>query len=165
MNAEQFWAIVEAAGKQAGADVEANVTRLGEKSNQLSIPEIEGFQKKYDEMIHRAQRWDLWGAAYLMNGGCSDDGFRYFCHWLISEGKSQFERAIANPDDLAEVPRLDYFELEAFAYVALKCYEAKGGGELERDFVIELAQPQGTEWSDAELPSLFPRLAEKYGDA
>jgi hypothetical protein len=165
MTDDRFWAIVEAARKQAGGDVEARVSHLGEKLDQLSMPEIEGFQRKYDEMIHRAHRWDLWGAAYLMNGGCSDDGFRYFCHWLISEGKNQFEGAIANPDALADVPRLDYFELEAFAYEALKCYEAKGGGELERDFTIELAQPQGTEWSEEELPSLFPRLAEKYGDA
>src|SRR5262245_21993141 len=28
---------------------------------------------------------DLWGAAYLINGGCSDDGFDYFRGWLMSQ--------------------------------------------------------------------------------
>ena len=32
-------------------------------------------------------RWDLWGAAYLANGGCSDDGFDYFRGWLIGQGR------------------------------------------------------------------------------
>ncbi|MFL6076856.1 MAG: DUF4240 domain-containing protein [Mycobacteriales bacterium] len=27
---------------------------------------------------------DLWGAAYLINGGASDDGFDYFRGWLIA---------------------------------------------------------------------------------
>jgi len=165
MTDEQFWAIVEAARVQAGGNTDSRVPHLGAKLAQLPLSEIEGFQKKYDETIHLANRWDLWGAAYLMNGGCSDDGFRYFCHWLISEGREQFEEALNNPDALADVPRQDYFELEAFAYEALKAYEAKGGGELERDFTIEFAQPQGTEWSEEELPSLFPRLAKKYGEA
>ena len=82
--------------------------------------------------------------------------------WLISEGRARFESAIANPDSLAEVPQQDYFELESFAYEALKAYESKGGGELERDFSIELASPVGEEWSEDDLPERFPRLAEKY---
>jgi Protein of unknown function (DUF4240) len=28
----------------------------------------------------------LWAAAYLVNGGCSDDGFEYFRGWLIMHG-------------------------------------------------------------------------------
>ena len=97
-----------------------------------------------------------------MNGGCFDDGFRYFCPWLISEGRETFERALADPESLAELPRQEYFELESFAYVALKVFEDKGGGILERDFSIEVAMSAGEEWVEDELPALCPKLAAKY---
>jgi hypothetical protein len=162
MQEHRFWSVVNAAHRAAGGDTEARVGALEQQLSSLDLEDIQGFQRQYDQMIHKANRWDLWGAAYLMNGGCSDDGFRYFCHWLISEGQSTFERALAQPDDLAELPRQDFFELESYAYVALAVFESKGGGELERDFSIELTMPAGEEWTEDELPSLYPRLAAKY---
>lgn len=164
MEDRDFWNIVAAARETAGNNIEARVESLKLQLEKMPLEAIQRFQAKYDEMIHRAYRWDLWGAAYLMNGGCSDDGFRYFCHWLISEGQEVFERALADPDSLADVLRMEYFELESYAYVALDVFEAKGGGELERDFSIELSMPTGEEWEEDQLPSLFPRLAEAYGD-
>lgn len=163
MQEQAFWDIVAKARQAAGADVEARVEALRSELEPLSTASIQAFQGKYDEMIHRANRWDLWGAAYLMNGGCSDDGFRYFCHWLISEGRVVFDAALADPDSLVEVPRMEYFDLELYAYVALEVFEAKGAGELERDFSIELAEPAGARWTEEQLPSLLPRLAAVYG--
>lgn len=46
----------------------------------------------------------LWVAAYIANGGCSDDGFDYFRGWLIAQGREAFERVVADPDALAELP-------------------------------------------------------------
>jgi hypothetical protein len=163
MDEQEFWSIIGKARQTAGDDVEARVDALQTQLSPLDVGAIQGFQSQYDQMIHKANRWDLWGAAYLMNGGCSDDGFRYFCHWLISEGQATFECAVANPDSLAALPRQECFELESFAYVALKLFEAKGGGELERDFSIELAMPAGQEWSEEDLSTLHPSLASKYG--
>jgi hypothetical protein len=163
MTDEQFWQIIDAARLAANSDTEARVDALGDQLRALSVDAIQSFQHRYDHFVHQANRWDLWGAAYLMNGGCSDDGFRYFCHWLISEGRERFDAAIANPDSLADLPKRDYFELESFAYEALKAYEAKSGGELQRDFSIELAEPSGEEWAEDDLPDMLPRLAEKYG--
>ncbi|MFE5591185.1 DUF4240 domain-containing protein [Streptomyces sp. NPDC056549] len=33
-------------------------------------------------------------AAYMVNGGCCDDGFDYFRGWLIAQGRNVFERAV-----------------------------------------------------------------------
>jgi hypothetical protein len=44
---------------------------------------------------------DQWGAAYLANGGCSDDGFDYFRGWLIGQGRKVYETVLADPDSLA----------------------------------------------------------------
>jgi hypothetical protein len=162
MEEQQFWAIIQAAKTAAGTDVEARPSALGVQLSSLDLAAIQNFQRSYDDLILRANRWDLWGAAYVMNGGCSDDGFRYFRDWLISEGREVFERALSNPDSLSELQRREYFDLESFGYVALKTFSAKGGGELERDFSSELAMPSGKEWSEPELPALFPKLAAKY---
>ena len=45
---------------------------------QLPAAEIEAFDRLLYEKIDAAYRWSLWGAAYVINGGCSDDGFEYF---------------------------------------------------------------------------------------
>lgn len=161
MQEEQFWSLINAV-RVAAHTQDDRPAVLTDKLNALDLGVIQAFQVRYEELLLRANRWDLWGAAYLMNGGCSDDGFKYFRDWLISEGRSTFEAALASPDSLSSVPKQDYFELELFGYAASRAYEAKGGGELNRSFEVELAQPQGTEWSEEELPKLFPKLAAKY---
>ncbi len=63
---------------------------------------------------------------------------------------------------LSAVPRREYFDLESFGYAALYAHEQKGGGELERDFNVELAPPTGEAWQEADLPALLPKLSAKY---
>jgi hypothetical protein len=162
VNSDGFWTIIEAARRKAGDDLEGRVDALGAQLAALSAQELQSFQALYDEQIRRSFRWDLWGAAYLMNGGCSDDGFRYFRDWLISEGPHTFEAALRSPESLADLPRVELAELELYGYVALQAYEAKTGGELARDFSTEIAAPTGTQWVEDDLPALFPRLAALY---
>ena len=162
MDDSRFWMLVDAARAHAGANEHARPPALRAALADLGAAEIQGFQRVYDRMLARANRWDLLGAAYLMNGGCSDDGFRYFRDWLISEGKATYEQALADPDSLAELPTEDLFELESFGYAALDAYAEHTDKELERDFADELAMPEGHEWDVDELPAMFPRLAAKY---
>ena len=63
---------------------------------ELSAAEIEAFERAFHEQQRHAYSWDLWGAAYIMNGGASDDGFEYFQRWLISKGRTVFEAAVAD---------------------------------------------------------------------
>lgn len=164
MDEHTFWALVEKAKAAAGADLNRRPAALERVLEPLPLATIQAFQKQYEQLLLKANRWDLWGAAYVMNGGCSDDGFKYFRDWLISEGRPLFESALAAPDSLAAVPRREYFELELFGYAASKAFASKGGGgELDRDFMnVELAKPQGKEWDESDLPRLFPKLAAKY---
>ncbi len=162
MQEQAFWALIEAAKRNAGNSTDARVSALTLQLTKLDLKVIAGFQRQYDQLILRANKWSLWGGCSLMNGGCSDDSFRYFRDWLISEGRETYDRALVDPDSLVDLPRREYFDLEAFGYAAMKVFKTKGGGELERDFSGELATPAGTEWTEAELPKLFPKLAAKY---
>ena len=162
MNEKTFWQLVDAVKGEAGTNVESRPAILENHLLSLAPQDIQGFQQRYEALLIESNSWDLWGAAYLMNGGCSDDGFKYFRDWLISEGEGTFKQAVADPDALAAVARRDYFKLELFGYAALKAYAAKGAGELERDFTVEFAVTTGDEWLESDLPDMFPNLVAKY---
>jgi len=162
MNLDAFWQIIDAAKAMAGSDMDARVGALQSILSDLAAEDLQSFQNYYDQQIRVSYRWDLWAAAYIINGGCSDDGFRYFRDWLISEGRSVFEKALKDPDSLADLPHVDPADLESFGYVALQLYEQKGTGELERDFSIEGAEPAGEAWKEEDAGSLLPRLDAKY---
>jgi hypothetical protein len=162
MDEQIFWELVDAAKAAAGPNHDSRPAQLELRLTPLDLVALGAFQRRYEAYLLRANRWDLWGAAYLMNGGCSDDGFKYFRDWLISEGRDVYEGALADPESLAAFPRREYFELESFGYAASKAFARKGGGELQRDFNVELAAPAGKEWKESDLSAMFPKLAAKY---
>ena len=163
MDDDRFWAFIGAARDAAGDDVEDRVSGLEQVLLNHHPDEVAEFRHKYDEMLARAYRWDLWGAAFVINGGCSDDGFRYFRDWLISEGEAVFEAALADPESLVDVQQDEDFELESFGYVAGEVYEQMTDLPLPASRTAEPAEPVGRAWEEDDLPALFPRLAKKFG--
>ena len=158
----RFWTFIAAARDAAGDDVDDRVNGLEQVLLTQHPEDVAAFQDKYDELLARAYRWDLWGAAYLINGGCSDDGFRYFRDWLISEGEAVYEDALADPDSLADIEQDEEFELESFGVVAAEVYEQMRDAPLPRGSSAEPASPAGQEWREDDLPALFPRLARRF---
>jgi hypothetical protein len=152
----QFWAIIEAARNEAHGDVEYQATLVVAKLTALPVEEICAFQHVLDSVMDRAYDHDLWGAAYLLNGGCSDDGFDYFRGWLIAQGRAVYEDALREPQSLRHVTGPGV-SCEDFLYVALDAYEAKTGQQmpLRQRTAPEL---KGRCWDDDELPFLYPKL-------
>jgi hypothetical protein len=123
MEISDFWRIIAAARSARGNDRDSRVEALRERLADLPPRELQSFQNHYDSLITRAYRWDLWGAAYIINGGCSDDGFRYFRDWLISEGEEAYQAALADPESLAKLRRIPLAENELFGNVAFELFE------------------------------------------
>ena len=162
MDIDRFWQLVETAKAQADGDTEARVEALYAVLGSFSPTELQSFQSHYDRQIAASYRWDLWAAAYIINGGCSDDGFRYFRDWLISEGRLVFEKALKDPDSLADLPHVDPAELESFGYVALDLHEEKGAGRMPRASAGDDGDPAGDPWDEDAVGELLPRLDAKY---
>ena len=103
----------------------------------------------------------------------SDDGFEYFRRWLIAQGRTAFEKALADPDILAELVPEDAFtiEFEAFGYAAMNA-GSKVTGKSEVDFAKGIAypvypkQPAGTPFDedDAHLKKRYPKLWARFGE-
>src|SRR5688500_17028973 len=113
---EQFWQLVEAARAQVGDTMqwaEAVADALVDRLVELSPEEIVAFGLRFDVLQDEAYRWDLWSAAYLINGGASDDGFEYFRGWLLAQGRQVWEAALADPDSLAGLTGIDQLDEDA----------------------------------------------------
>jgi hypothetical protein len=106
MDREQFWALIEAAKAASGGDCKRQAAQLVAALRQRSPDDILAYHRVELELMAESYRWDLWGAAYLINGGCSDDGFDYFRGWLLTQGRATWEAAVADPDSLAAHPQV-----------------------------------------------------------
>jgi hypothetical protein len=144
VDTDQFWGLIETARTSADdqSDSEAIVARAVEALSALPPEEITSAYQRLDEVMKQSYLHPLWAAAYVMNGGCSDDSFDYFRAWLMLQGRSVFEAAMADPDGLAELPvvlaavdKADFRHEDAL-YIPHQAHEMATGHELPEDLPI-----------------------------
>jgi hypothetical protein len=162
-----FWSIIEEGLHASPDDSDAQAEVVRARLRTLSPTDVRAFERIFDEKHATAYSWDLWGAAYWINGGCSDDGFAYFRAWVISRGKPVYDAAVENPDSLAaHVDRQrDDYEAEDLWYAPGQVYRELTGAEMPRGESLEPAEPTGARWDfddEEELARRFPRLACLY---
>src|SRR5579872_1404459 len=103
MGTDEFWKIIDRVHAARPDDMDAKCEGLRAELQNLSKVDLRAFIEHFDDADARAYDWNLWGAAYLIQGGCSDDSFSDFRASLISMGRKYYERALADPDSLADV--------------------------------------------------------------
>ncbi|MGW7055087.1 DUF4240 domain-containing protein [Streptomyces sp. NPDC054887] len=176
MHTEQFWDLIEQARVQAvdscdADDVANQATALLATCEPREI--LDAQQILWDLMAASYQA-PLWAAAYLINGGCSDDGFDYFRGWLIAQGRTAFEQAVADADRLAELPAVNAaategmeLEGEQSLSIAWDAYQKATGTDLpDGAFTIDYPALDPA-WdfdfgNHAQVAALLPRLAVLY---
>lgn len=138
---DQFWAIV-AKSLQDADDQDAQEQSLLQQLGQLSPADMIGFRLRTDKLLYDSYNAAFWCAGYIMNGGCSDDGFEYFRNWVISRGRDVYYKAMENPDTLASQidEDIESYEFESFWYVALEAFEKKTGKDLY-EFIDDTNHP------------------------
>jgi hypothetical protein len=131
METDDFWHLIETARSrvaEAGTFDQALVDLLAARPK----PEVLEYQECFDEHHGALHRWDVWAAAYLIGGGCSDDSFMDFRAGVIAEGRTWYERVAAHPDSLSGHPLVvaaasageDYVLFyEVVNYVAARAFE------------------------------------------
>ena len=161
MSEQACWSIIERA-RQGSEDYEQTAERVLELLQAASTDQIEAFERGRARLMERSYSWALWGAAYLINGGCSDDGFDYFRGWLLTQGREVFEAALADPDSLVDVAEEDV-ECETILYVAYRAYEEKTGGEIDGIRMDYSDLGEGWDFDDDdEMQRRYPRLFAKF---
>lgn len=164
MNADEFWLIIDQVHADSGGEMDRKCALLKERLVVLDAAELGDFINHFDAADAAAYTWSLWGAAYVMHGGCSDDSFADFRSTLISQGREVFVRALKDPDSLAD---LEFEDEEAICYEGYQyaVHEAaeETFGEIPPRTVFRPAEPVGESWDEDSVGKSFPRLAAKYG--
>ncbi|QDU36620.1 hypothetical protein Mal4_09070 [Maioricimonas rarisocia] len=164
MDRDVFWKLIEQGREASAGDCEDQAAWLQRELEKLPPEEILDFQRHFRDMEVESYGWNLWGAAYLINGGCSDDGFDYFRGWLIAQGRGAFEQALADPDSLVDLPQLEEdVECEDILYVGYTAYRQVTGDDPPP---VERELPDlGDDWDfddDDEMRTRYPKLFAKF---
>lgn len=170
MDLSTFWHILAVSRAAAGSDPDTHIRLLREELMSLPPAEIVEFDRIFREHMARAYDWNLWGAAYVIGGGCSDDGFTDFRAWLVSKGQEVYELALNNPDSLADVldDKDGDAQFEEFTYVASQAWEQKldkPAQDFPGDTPTTGSELTGEPWDedDHELATRYPRLWALFG--
>lgn len=174
-----FWELLKKSktqGEYADEQIEWLISHLSRKS----IKDIVKFDYIFNTHYKKSYTSNLWAAAYIILGGCSDDCFDYFRAWLLYLGKQEYETAIKDPETL--LPYLqelneddDIPQLEELISVASAAYEEKTGlddesyfdiySQLTNDYYdnpeIELDWDEDDEEA---LRKMFPLLWKAFGE-
>ncbi|MEW2071223.1 DUF4240 domain-containing protein [Streptomyces sp. NPDC007346] len=190
MDIDEWWGHVrrarEAAGDRADdrdAPDDPLPDALTDVLAALEPEAIVDFAVTAGEVTDSAYRWPLWNAAYLIEGGCGDDGFMDFRDGLALLGREVFTRAVADPDSLADLPvvaRMSRGESGWIGYESLegpakRAYARAGGAADGFGAAVEAAdrvriragEPGGETWEAEDADATrrhLPRLAVLFLD-
>ncbi|MFD0964220.1 DUF4240 domain-containing protein [Pseudofulvibacter geojedonensis] len=166
-----FWNIVDSSLKNT-KNQDSQERFLVKEIEKLTPKQMIGFRLRTDNLLYNTYNSEMWCAGYIMNAGCSDDGFEYFRNWVISRGKNTYYKAKESPDTLITefVEDTKYYEFEAFWYVALIAFENQTGKNLYDYISDDFKTNEGNypnfefTWKEEEpetLKVICPRLFEK----
>lgn len=162
MDEKHFWKLIEDSHHE---DPDTHADNLGDVLEDCTVLELVSFDRIYHEKINELRTWDLWGVAWLLLGGASDDSFDYFCDYILGQGQLAHKRAQTHPEDVGlALCAMEYdgdFDSERLRYAAVTLieeYTTLTGEPVELSDVYS-AEPTGEEWDEDELFERFPRLA------
>jgi hypothetical protein len=185
MNVGKFWGLIDEARADGGW--EEMYSPLVNALSDLELGDLMLWKQIFDEYHLLSYKNKLWAAAYVINGGCSDDGFDYFRAWLIAQGKEVFLNALRDPDSLAGVENCEedvefedmlsaaaygYFEKTLDSdkdydkfYAELNRYPLPDAIKDEINAEIAYAPDIDVDWDDEDeeaMQSLLPKLCKAF---
>ena len=94
---KEFWGLIEES-KGFGGQAEW----LTEVLTKKELKEVLEFEFLFQGLMNDSYQSRLWGAAFILMGGCSDDAFDYFRGWLIGQGEEIYRKVMNDPEYLAK---------------------------------------------------------------
>jgi hypothetical protein len=172
MRTDEFWAVIE----RATADRPGSAAEVAKRAvaDLATHPpdDIVAWDRHLDKVLAASVTEDLWAAAYLINGGCSDDGFDAFRGWLIANGRDVVAQAVRDPDSLADLPAVRaaadtgaVFEAEEVLAIAGEAHEQATAVALPPTGDSIVRPSSDTFWdfdNEDEMHRRLPRLAAMF---
>ncbi len=163
MDEPTFWTLVEAAKAEMTPALSNHAEILQTKLEALAPSEIVEFDRIFTKLHEDAYRWDLWAAAYIIEGGCGDDGFMDFRAGLIGLGREVYYAAVSDPSSLVSQPTQGVdFSNEEMLYAATHAYETVTDDDMPDHGLARADKPFGEPWDEATVAEEYPELAAKF---
>jgi hypothetical protein len=166
----EFWQLIDDTrpdDRDTGRHATAITSVLVDSGTEDTLRFAAGFEQAIDSLY----TFELWGAAYLSFGGCSDDAFEYLRAWIVGSGEAILALARDHPErlfiellDAADDPdrrwdALGIHQGEALLHAAGIAHERLTGEWLPARSSPYPAEPVGDPWEESDLPTLFPGLS------
>ncbi|MTH16498.1 DUF4240 domain-containing protein [Flavobacterium sp. LC2016-01] len=165
MQEDLFWKIIQKTKDISGGNFEEQQEELANELRKLTADELILFGNSFRNFRGKANTWELWGAIYIIHGGCSDDSFSDFREWVIAQGKDFYYKVLENPESLAEIEThlIEEFDWEGFGYLPGIIFEELTDQKMPYPFQ-ENHITTGKEWNEDsdDLKQMFPKLYAKY---
>ncbi|MCM3651392.1 DUF4240 domain-containing protein [Metabacillus litoralis] len=177
MEKKEFWRLIE---KSRDFD---QAEWLTEELVQRGLKEALDFEFLFQQLMNTSYQSRLWGAAFVLMDGCSDDTFDYFRGWLIGQGEELYNKVMEDHEFLAEYINEDNLDDEGFPQneellsVGMDTYTLIKTGDIEwdddiYDELVEALDKKGLQsvtdiefdWEEDDLENLFPVLWERFGE-
>jgi hypothetical protein len=172
MRTDDFWAVIDRATAERPASPGDVAKRAAAELASCDPAEIVAWDRHLGRVMAASGKEDLWAAAYLINGGCSDDGFDNFRGWLIAHGRDAVARAVREPDSLAEMSVIKIaadsgavFEAEEVLTIAAEAYVQATGDELPPSDAPPTRPDPADLWdfdNEDEMRRRLPRLSALF---
>ncbi|GAA1497598.1 DUF4240 domain-containing protein [Paeniglutamicibacter kerguelensis] len=169
----KFWDIIDRSLEASGGSTGRQAVELEEILAAMPPEQIASFNATFVSKNLELYTWELWGAAYVLVGGCLDDCFEYFRNWVVGQGSDYHQAVKRDPQVLADGRLRSDVEIgdaESLAYTGADAYlRSSGGRELYEDYpespsTIAGEEPWGTAWDEEEVENLYPGLTPLPAD-
>jgi Protein of unknown function (DUF4240) len=162
MNEDNFWILIDKSKVASNNNYQTQISTLKTILLTLEPPEIEKFDNTFTALLAATYDYKLWGASYVINGGCSDDCFDYFRQYLIGHGKEKFYQTIKDPESCASWIKSEEQEnWEGLRYSAMEAYKQKTGKEIPRIYQPKF-ELKGNPFDEETVAKQYPKLAKKF---
>jgi len=162
MKEEEFWKIIEISSEKANGDYQRQMNTLQQALQNLEPSDIEKFNNTFHVLLAATYDYNLWGASYVINGGCSDDCFDYFREYLIGHGKERFYQTLKDPESCVTWMKSEEEDnWEGLVYSAGKAYEQVTNNPMPITFKVSY-KIKGTPFDEATVDKQYPQLSKKF---
>ena len=163
MTEKDFWRMIEQANR-----VGDSIHNLGATLRALSAQDVVSFSDILGKKIADAGTFPVLAASFVIASYASDDTFRDFRAWLVSQGHDRYTAAIDDPETIADwldEGDLEDIDGERMLLVAQNSFQAHGTDDEFQDLTTPIPDPDiEQDWPEtkSEYRQRFPRLVDKY---
>jgi len=162
MKEDDFWKLIDRSRVLAKNDYQKQITALKTILQTLDADDIQRFDNTFTSLLAISYDWKLWGASFVINGGCSDDCFDYFRQYLIGHGKDKFYQTLKDPESCVSWMKSEEEEnWEGLQYSAMDAYKQKTGKDIPKTYSVKF-KLKGVPFDEEKVFKQYPRLAKKF---